>query len=401
MEDQTIHMTTVNQVFAQIDSLIPQPGETEAISLTQAMHRVLREPAMTSEDQPPFDRSSIDGYLVRADEPAKKVRLISTHSPGQSAPPLPPAGSTIRILTGSALPKHTGLIMQEDTRPAGADFIELLKKPDPTLIRLQGSHSRKGSILLPAPSLLQPGSITLLASLGITQPKVSRLPRVVHLVTGEELVDPNQNPAHGQIRDCNSILIRTLLTSFSATLVTQQRVGDDRKLFMQACRLSLATQPDILLLSGASSVGDHDHAGSVLEELGFTILLRQVSVRPGKPFILAQNNNTLAFGLPGNPLSHFVCFHLFVRRALLRLSGLPPPPFLSATLIPGVTITANPRETWWPCHLGSDEGSLTAQPLPWRDSSDLSSLAQTNGLLRVPAGQEARSPCEVLPTIPW
>jgi molybdopterin molybdotransferase len=369
--------------------------------LTQAMHRVLREPAMTSEDQPPFDRSSIDGYLVRADEPAKKVRLISTHSPGQSAPPLPPAGSTIRILTGSALPKHTGLIMQEDTRPAGADFIELLKKPDPTLIRLQGSHSRKGSILLPAPSLLQPGSITLLASLGITQPKVSRLPRVVHLVTGEELVDPNQNPAHGQIRDCNSILIRTLLTSFSATLVTQQRVGDDRKLFRQACRLSLATQPDILLLSGASSVGDHDHAGSVLEELGFTILLRQVSVRPGKPFILAQNNNTLAFGLPGNPLSHFVCFHLFVRRALLRLSGLPPPPFLSATLIPGVTITANPRETWWPCHLGSDEGSLTAQPLPWRDSSDLSSLAQTNGLLRVPAGQEARSPCEVLPTIPW
>jgi molybdopterin molybdotransferase len=394
-------MITVDQALAQIDYLLPNPLEVESVALESSLHRVLRESITSPEDQPPFDRSSTDGYLVRADEPAKKVRLISTHSPGQSAPPLPPAGSAIRILTGSALPKHAGLIMQEDTRPAGADFIELLKKPDPTLIRLQGSHSRKGSILLPAPSLLQPGSITLLASLGITQPKVSRLPRVVHLVTGEELVDPNQNPAHGQIRDCNSILIRTLLTSFSATLVTQQRVGDDRKLFRQACRLSLATQPDILLLSGASSVGDHDHAGSVLEELGFTILLRQVSVRPGKPFILAQNNNTLAFGLPGNPLSHFVCFHLFVRRALLRLSGLPPPPFLSATLIPGVTITANPRETWWPCHLGSDEGSLTAQPLPWRDSSDLSSLAQTNGLLRVPAGQEARSPCEVLPTIPW
>ena len=394
-------MITVDQALAQIDYLLPNPLEVESVALESSLHRVLRESITSPEDQPPFDRSSTDGYLVRADEPAKKVRLISTHSPGQSAPPLPPAGSAIRILTGSALPKHAGLIMQEDTRPAGADFIELLKKPDPTLIRLQGSHSRKGSILLPAPSLLQPGSITLLASLGITQPKVSRLPRVVHLVTGEELVDPDQNPAHGQIRDCNSILIRTLLTSFSATLVTQQRVGDDRKLFRQACRLSLATQPDILLLSGASSVGDHDHAGSVLEELGFTILLRQVSVRPGKPFILAQNNNTLAFGLPGNPLSHFVCFHLFVRRALLRLSGLPPPPFLSATLIPGVTITANPRETWWPCHLGSDEGSLTAQPLPWRDSSDLSSLAQTNGLLRVPAGQEARSPCEVLPTIPW
>jgi molybdopterin molybdotransferase len=109
----------------------------------------------------------------------------------------------------------------------------------------------------------------------------------------------------------------------------------------------------------------------------------------------------LAFGLPGNPLSHFVCFHLFVRRALLRMLGLTPTPFLSATLNPGATIKANPRETWWPCHLQSSQGSLTAQPLPWKDSSDLSCLALTNALLRVPAGQEARSPCEVLPTIPW
>ena len=394
-------MTTVDQVFAQIDSLIHQPVETEPISLNQALLRVLREPAMTTEDQPPFDRSSIDGYLVRADEHAKKVQLVSTHTPGQSAPPLPPAGSAIRVLTGSALPKHAALIMQEDTRTAGLGFIELLKKPDLTLVRLQGSHSKKGSILLPAPSLLQPGSITLLASLGITQPKVSRIPRVVHLATGEELVDPDQNPALGQIRDSNSVLIRTLLMFFSAALLSQERVGDDREHFIQTLRQSLATQPDIVLLSGASSVGDHDHAGSVLEELGFTILLRQVSVRPGKPLILAKKDRTVAFGIPGNPLSHFVCFHLFVRRALLRLLGLTPPPLLAATLARGATIRTNPRETWWPCHLQPSQGSLTARPLPWSDSSDLSCFPMTNGLLRVPSGQEARSPCEVLPTIPW
>lgn len=401
MEDQTKPMTTVDQVFAQIDSLIHQPVETEPISLNQALLRVLREPAMTTEDQPPFDRSSIDGYLVRADEHAKKVQLVSTHTPGQSAPPLPPAGSAIRVLTGSALPKHAALIMQEDTRTAGLGFIELLKKPDLTLVRLQGSHSKKGSILLPAPSLLQPGSITLLASLGITQPKVSRIPRVVHLATGEELVDPDQNPTLGQIRDSNSVLIRTLLMFFSAALLSQERVGDDREHFIQTLRQSLATQPDIVLLSGASSVGDHDHAGSILEELGFTILLRQVSVRPGKPLILAKKDRTVAFGIPGNPLSHFVCFHLFVRRALLRLLGLTPPPLLAATLARGATIRTNPRETWWPCHLQTSQGSLTARPLPWSDSSDLSCLSTTNGLLRVPSGQEARSPCEVLPTIPW
>jgi molybdopterin molybdotransferase len=235
----------------------------------------------------------------------------------------------------------------------------------------------------------------------MTQPKVSRLPRVAHLATGAELVDPDKKPALGQIRDSNSILIRSLLASYSADLVWQKRVGDTRELFTQSVEQCLNLRPDILLLSGASSVGDHDHAFSVLEELGFNILFRTVSIRPGKPLILAQKGSTLAFGLPGNPLSHFVCFHLFVRRAILRLLGLAPTPFLSATLLPGAPIKPDPRETWWPCHLHSSQGLLTAQPLPWRDSSDLSCLARTNALVRIHPGCEARSPSEVLPTISW
>ena len=118
-------MTTVDQVLVQIDSLLTQPVETESISLDQALHRVLREPARTTEDQPPFDRSSIDGYLVRAEEPLGKVQLISTHSPGQPVPSLPPAGSAIRVLTGSAVPTHAALIMQEDTQPTDSGLIEL------------------------------------------------------------------------------------------------------------------------------------------------------------------------------------------------------------------------------------------------------------------------------------
>ena len=394
-------MITVDQALAQIDSLIPQPLEAKSVPIENALHRVLREPAISPEDQPPIDRSSIDGYLVHPDQNKGRVRLFSTYPPGQPAPPLPPLGSAVRILTGSSLPAHGALIMQEDTLLTEPGFIELLKAPTSSLVRSKGSHSKKGDTLLSAPHLLQPGSISLLASLGMTQPKVSRLPRVAHLATGAELVDPDKKPALGQIRDSNSILIHSLLASYSADLVWQKRVGDTRELFTQSVEQCLNLQPDILLLSGASSVGDHDHAFSVLEELGFNILFRTVSVRPGKPLILAQKGSTLAFGLPGNPLSHFVCFHLFVRRALLRLFGLTPTPFLSATLLPGAPIKPDSRETWWPCHLQSTQGLLTAQPLPWRDSSDLSCLARTNALLRVHPGCEARSPSEVLPTISW
>ena len=394
-------MITVDQALAQIDSLIPQPLEAESVPIENALNRVLREPATSPEDQPPVDRSSIDGYLVHPDQNKGSVRLLSAYPPGQPAPTLPPLGSAVRILTGSSLPAHAALIMQEDTLLTEPGFIELLKAPTANLVRSKGSHSKKGDTLLSSPHTLQPGSIGLLASIGITQPKVSRLPRVAHLATGAELVSPDKNPSLGQIRDSNSILIRSLLASCSTDLVCQKRVGDTRELFTHSVQECLNLSPDIILLSGASSVGDHDYAFSVLQELGFNILFRTVSIRPGKPLILAQKGSTLAFGLPGNPLSHFVCFHLFVRRAILRLLGLTPAPLLSATLLSGAPIKPDPRETWWPCHLHSSQGLLTAQPLPWRDSSDLSCLARTNALLRIHPGCEARSPSEVLPTISW
>ena len=394
-------MNTIDQVLARIDSVIPRPLDPERIPLDQSLHRILRESIQATEDQPPFHRSSIDGYLTHPDQNPGKARLLPSRLPGEPISVLPSLGTALRIYTGSSLPSGAALIMQEDTRILPDQEIELLKKPSTSLVRHQGSHARKGDTLLDCPSLIQPGSLALLASFGITQPKVSRLPRVAHLVTGAELVDPSALPQTGKIRDTNSIMIRSLLLSYPANPVWHGRIGDDRRSFSQSLAKALLHKTDLVLLSGGSSVGDHDHTGSVLEELGFQILVRQVAVRPGKPLILAQKGDTLAFGLPGNPLSHFVCFHLFVRRALDRWVNQPKRPLLRAELLSGAELKTDPRETWWPCHLGNRNSTFTASPLPWRDSSDLSCLAQANGLLRIPAGQEAGSPVEVLPTISW
>jgi len=394
-------MNTIDQVLARIDSVIPRPLDPERIPLDQSLHRILRESIQATEDQPPFHRSSIDGYLTHPDQNPGKARLLPSRLPGEPISVLPSLGTALRIYTGSSLPSGAALIMQEDTRILPDQEIELLKKPSTSLVRHQGSHARKGDTLLDCPSLIQPGSLALLASFGITQPKVSRLPRVAHLVTGSELVDPSALPQTGKIRDTNSIMIRSLLLSYPANPVWHGRIGDDRRSFSQSLAKALLHKTDLVLLSGGSSVGDHDHTGSVLEELGFQILVRQVAVRPGKPLILAQKGDTLAFGLPGNPLSHFVCFHLFVRRALDRWVNQPKRPLLRAELLSGAELKTDPRETWWPCHLGNRNSTFTASPLPWRDSSDLSCLAQANGLLRIPAGQEAGSPVEVLPTISW
>lgn len=392
-------MKTVEEIFSLLDSLVPHPLPTETLPLKNSVGRILRETITAPEDQPPFDRSSIDGYLLSPDAKPGLFKVAATHRPGEPAPKMPDPGCAVRIFTGSALPAGAALVMQEDTRPHADGSVEILKAPFQELVRPRASQCKKGDPVIPAATILRPGTIGLLASLGVSQVPVSPLARVAHLVTGGELVDLDQAPANGQIRDSNSPLIASLLSSFPAQLVWQKRVGDSRDHFMEALRHAWAAKPQLLLVSGASSVGDQDHTASALEETGFKIHAHQVSVKPGKPLIIAQNKDILAFGLPGNPLSHFVCYHLFVRRVLRRWAGLPPTEIMEAELLDAHMIRSDPRETWWPGTLEPQGGRTRARALPWSDSSDLTCLATADCLIRVPAGQQARSPIQVLPTI--
>ena len=392
-------MKTVEEVFHLLDSLTPKPLPQEVVPLASALGRILQKPIQAPEDQPPFDRSSIDGYLLRQDAKPGLFKVSFTHRPGEPAPKLPEAGCAIRIFTGSALPPGAALVMQEDTRTDANRSVEILKSPCTALIRPRASQCKKGDPVIAAGTALQSGTIGLLASLGISKVPVSSPARVAHLVTGGELVESDQTPQNGQIRDSNSPLISSLLSSFPAQLVWQKRVGDGKEHFLAALRGALIAQPHLLLVSGASSVGDQDHTASALDELEFKIHARQVSVKPGKPLIIAQNKNTLAFGLPGNPLSHFVCYHLFVRRVLRRWAGLSPAEPLEAELLDAQVVRSDPRETWWPGRLEPQGGRIRARALPWSDSSDLTCLATADCLLCIPAGQQARSPVRVLPTI--
>ncbi|NDC80267.1 MAG: molybdopterin molybdenumtransferase MoeA [Verrucomicrobia bacterium] len=392
-------MKTVDEVFSLLDRLTTHPLNAEKVHLENSVGRILRQNITSPEDQPPFDRSSIDGYLVRAHAKPGIYRISGRHQVGEPAPPLPAVGSAVRILTGSALPLGAALVMQEDVRASENRSIEILREPSTHWIRARGSQCKAGDTLLHAPQPLSPGSIGLLAYLGISEVSVSPKVRVAHLVTGRELVTLRDTPRTGQVRDSNSPLIASLLKAFPAELIWQKRVGDERPAFLSALRDALDFHARLLLVSGASSVGDEDHTASVLEELGFRIHARQVCVKPGKPLLLAQKGEIIAFGLPGNPLSHFVCYHLFVRRVLRAWSALPPATLQTAELLGPLIIRPDTRETWWPGRMENDEGRCQVRPLPWSDSSDLTCLATANCLIRIPAGQQARAPMQVLPTI--
>lgn len=394
-------MITVNELWTRLDQLAT-PLPAERIALFHARGRILREAILAPEDQPAFDRSAVDGYLVNVEQPAGLTTLEGALHPGSPAPAAAPApGIAVRIFTGSALP-HEGaaLIMKENTKLSDDEHrLHLLQPPSTRHIRRRGSQARAGDTLLAAGQPLNAGSLTLLASIGATNPLVSRAVRVAHLVTGGELVPPAQTPTEGQIRDCNSTLIDALLRDCRAELAWQHRVDDSRAATGNALDEALATDTDIVLISGGSSVGEYDHTGALLAERGFTIHCDKVASRPGKPFIAASRDGRLVFGLPGNPLSHFVCFHLFVKRVIHRLGGIEPVALTRATLAPRAELRTDPRETWWPCVRADEGATRRVLPLPWQDSSDLTILGATTGLLRVPAMAGPGAEVDVLPCV--
>jgi len=221
---------------------------------------------------------------------------------------------------------------------------------------------------------------------GCVRPVVSPRLRVVHFTTGDEIVPPDQKPAPGQIRDSNSILIRALLERYSCEVV-QRHLPED---FEQARAAISAINHqrstiNVLLVSGGASVGEKDFTRPLLEWLGFEIVFNRVAIRPGAPLIFGIDGPRVAFGLPGNPLSHFVCYQLFVKAALARLMGMAAPKFLRGALAAKLEEANNPRETLWPARCEPGERGWVLTPLRWSSSGDVSGLVTANALVRVPA----------------
>jgi molybdopterin molybdotransferase len=387
-------MLSVAAVWERLDALAA-PLPAERVPLAAAAGRVLREPVTASEDQPSFDRAAIDGYVAALDVPAgASARLVGDIPMGDLAPASPPPGAAFRLFTGSAVPAGpVGLVMHEDTTadPA-AGTVTLRVAPSAAFIRRRASQARAGDLLLAPGATLQAGGLALLASVGVVTPLVARRARVAHLVTGGELIAPEAPAQPGRIRDSNSTLVSGLLAQTSAELVAHARAGEGYEATAAAFTGLLDAAPDLVLVSGGSSGGAHDHTARLLVAHGFTLVVEQVASRPGKPLLVGVRGAQIAFGLPGNPLSHFVCFHLFVARVLARLAGASPAPLLRLALAPGAALRPHPRETWWPAARVAEGYS----PLPWADSSDLTALVRTHALLRVPSAVAPESSADGL-----
>jgi len=348
------------------------PRETETVALAEACGRILRESVCAAEDMPPFDRSAVDGFVVAAADGSEVFAIAGEIRAGEASLPVLTKGNACRIGTGAPVPHGGEVIMLEDAKAEG-DRVSFSRR-GADHIRRRGEDAKEGDGVVPAGVVLGDGQIALLASVGCARPAVTRRVLVRHIATGNEIVDPSAMPGPGQIRDANSALVLAW-ARMRGLACSQARIGEDAG----ALRESLSEESDLLLVSGGASVGRHDFTEAVLREAGFEILVTRVNARPGKPLIVGRRNGQWAFGLPGNPLSHFVCLHVFVDAAVSAMNGSAPSPALFRSNV-AEPIAGNPRETWWPAQM-QHEG---LRPLRWASSGDLTALATADALVRVP-----------------
>ncbi len=381
----------LDAALAEIHSHVqPRPGVK--VSLAESGGRVLREAVRAPEDSPAGDRSTRDGYAILMDDAAESFSVVGAIHAADWKPRRLKPGEAVRVATGASLPcENLRVVMQEDVERAG-DTIKILRPANAMNVRRCGEEWRAGDTLLGTGTKLDAGALSLLAAIGWVEPLVSPKLSVLHLTTGDEIIPPAQTPMPGQIRDSNSILISSLLRPFQVEL-EQAHLPEDfgsAKLTV-ANRQSAIERADLVLVSGGASVGEKDFTRPLLEWLGYEIVFSRLNLRPGAPLIFGvaggsgTSRSRIAFGLPGNPVSHFVCFQLFVTAALQRLTGGKPPEFQRGVLAEKLEDAPNPRETLWPARLNFKSGCCELTPLRWSSSGDVRVLPEATALVCVPA----------------
>ncbi len=366
----------------------------ERVPLAAARGRVLREALVADEDIPAFDRSAMDGYAVNGDGTGV-FRLVAEVPAGVVPAKALAAGECVRVFTGSAIPDGTTHVVVQEVAKREGDAVSFERRDAGTNIRRRGEDAREGGILIERGVRLGATELSLFAQIGNTGPLVSPRPRVLHVATGSEIVPPDSKPQAGQIRDSNSTLVAALVAESGAEIAAQRRTGDDFASLLAAVESAPAESWDVLLLSGGASVGDYDLGLRALRELGFEVHFQQLNLRPGKPLIFATRGRQPAFVIPGNPLSHVVCWHVVIRAAFDMLTVGDAEFGLAAAALGGtMPLKGYARETWWPARLSWEGDAPAFIPVKWQSSGDLTGLAGFDALIRVPSGSPAIQPGE-------
>jgi len=375
------------------------PLEPRSFARRDCRGLVLAEDVVANEPVPPFANTGMDGYAVRAADTPGSLRVVGELPAGRAPTIAVGAGEAIRIMTGAPMPDGAdAVVMVERTRADGDNVVVEVAEPREH-VRLAGGDVEAGDLVFPRGTLLTPAHLGVLASLDVHEVSCHPRPRVGVISTGDELVE--RGPLQpGRIRDSNRPMLVALSEELCCEAIDGGIVGDDEQAITAAVEHATDTC-DVLLTSGAVSVGDYDFVKLVLERVakqrGGSSLWAQVAIKPAKPLAFAMLGPVPAFGLPGNPVSSRVSFELFARPALRKLAGRAD---VAADSVRAIAATAMPRRLDGKLHLDRvrvwvDDGRYLCERAGAQASNVLSGMAGANGLALLPDGEGVEAGGEV------
>jgi molybdopterin molybdotransferase len=368
-----------------LESVKPLPPRS--VSLASARERFAAEDVLARVALPVFDNSAMDGYAVVAGScrPGQSQRVIGEQPAGVDRKLRIAAGEAVRVFTGAPIPAGAdAVIMQEDVRREGSEIFINAEVESGEFVRRRGSDLSEGQKIIEAGQRIRPQTLALLAAQGLAEIDVGGEVRAAIITTGDELVPPGGVLGEGQIYESNSILLRALFDKCGVFISRAEHCADDGPSIEAALRKGL--EYDVLVIVGGVSVGARDLVKLALTAVGAQTDLWRVSVKPGKPFLFGRAGQCAIFGLPGNPVSAFVTFLLFVRPAILRMMGANEEelslPRFEARLAEEVQNRSDR-----PHYVRGRVGQGKFTPVGRQESHALYGLSRANALLRVPPGE--------------
>lgn len=380
-------MTTVLQAEKLIIAETKDFG-TETIPFEYAPGRALAEDIKADRDLPPFNRVTMDGIAVSykaIERGVTSFRVKATQAAGYTSIEIENPDECIEIMTGAALSASVDTIIPYEhisVKDGKANLLgnDIRKSQN---LHLKGADKKQGEVIIPAGKIITPALINTIASVGKALLLVKKLPEVVIISSGDELVNIDQKPSANQIRKSNSYTIQAVLNQhqIKADLlhipedpaITRDKIGHSLKNY------------DVILMTGGISMGKFDYIPKALEEMGVKTIFHKVSQRPGKPFWFGKHNNgVLVFAFPGNPVATFMCMHRYFVPWLNISQGLPEKPPVYAVLNRDFTFKPELQYFLQVKLRFTEEGKLLADPVEGNGSGDFANLADTDAFMELP-----------------
>jgi molybdopterin molybdotransferase len=385
MRENVDHLISVAEAMAIIDALPVRPRR-RTVPLHEAAGLRLAEDLRADRDYPPFDKSLMDGYAVRSADtlsaPAE-LQVIGESAAGQALVRAIEAGQAMAIMTGAPLPQGADAVVPiEATEPRG-EFVTagnrvriLDAAKSGHAIAARGSDIQNGTVVLPAGAMLLAPQIAVAACVGAANVAVWDRPSCAILASGDEIIPVDQSPRPEQIRNSNNPMLACLLTRLECA-VHDLGIVADRPAEI-AARIGEGLRHDVLFVTGGMSMGQYDYVPRILAELGGRMMITKLRIRPGKPFVLAEMpDGKYVVGLPGNPVSAFVCTLRLAARLLSRIAGGSPGNRMAHLPLIEAVPSNGPREFYQPAMIEA----ARVRPLVWKGSADIFTLARADALI--------------------